>query len=146
MSFQVSIVKRELTENCIVSEILASLILCVVLATDSFMDEVKPHPNATLATQMQRYPGSNGTRSSTKSYSFVAPEFDSNKRLKAIAVYVVILFCQIIGIFISHQIIRHRNSFEAKLRNMKSAAALVAGRNHTPPQLDEGHSWHFFLS
>eukprot|EP00935_MAST-01C_sp_MAST-1C-sp1_P001198 g1198.t1 len=151
-------VKRELTENCIVSEILASLILCVVLATDSFMDKICPYstPNATATNITLVANGTNATNitlvawvppdNSTKSYSLIAPQFDSDQRLAAIAVYVVMLVCQIIGIFISHQIIRHRNSFEAKLRNMKSAAALVAGRNHAPPQLDAGHSWHFFLS
>ena len=101
---------------------MASLILLVHLATDSLLE----HAGA---------PGE----------SAIAPDLKGSKRVGAVAVYCTIMCCQILGIFISHHIIQHRNELAAKLQSLKSAALSVAGAA-LPPPLEDQHSWHFFLS
>ena len=105
----------------IISEMMASLILLVHLATDSLLE----HAGA---------PGE----------SAIAPDLKGSKRVGAVAVYCTIMCCQILGIFISHHIIQHRNELAAKLQSLKSAALSVAGAA-LPPPLEDQHSWHFFL-
>eukprot|EP00935_MAST-01C_sp_MAST-1C-sp1_P000110 g110.t1 len=138
---ELATVKRELTENCIVSEMLASLILCALLVADFVMDALLKDR---LPPVSEAFPDDN----STVSYSLIAPRLEPRQRLEALGVYVVIMCMQIIGICISHQIIRHRNAIAAKLRQMKLAASLVAGdaSANAPPPLAAGQSWHFFLS
>ena len=81
-------VKRELTENCIVSEILSSMALFTIIATDMALDAA-------------RVPGHGAFLHANSTTINLSDDEVHKKRLNALAVYTVILCCQIVGIFIS---------------------------------------------
>ena len=87
-------VKRELTENCIVSELLASMVLFVMVLTDMLLDA-------------WRVPGYGAVLNNFNATSLDEDDAIHTKRMNALAVYTVIMLCQIVGIFISHQVRRH---------------------------------------
>ena len=84
-------VKRELTENCVVSELLASMVLFTMVCTDMLLDTwgVEGHGSVLKASN------SSGIHQGGDIHS---------RRTNALAVYTVITCCQIVGIFCSHQV------------------------------------------
>jgi hypothetical protein len=138
-------VKRELTENCkqtlrfssriivcdssrsgVVSELLASMVLFTMIATDTVLDA-------------SGVPGFGSVLKDPSDPTATLKDDIHTRRKNALAVYTVIMLCQIIGIFISHQIIHHKNSIIANLHAIRVAKA------NQPIDLPPGCRWHFFL-
>jgi hypothetical protein len=106
---------------------LASMVLILIMATDLMMEKF----------------GAPG-RSSFDSEQYL----DGKKRRHAIGVYGVIICCQLVGICISHQIIRYKNRILLKLKRLKAAASFLVTTDADapkPPPLPQGQNWHFFL-
>ena len=157
-------VKRELTENCVVSELLASMVLFAMLLTDMLLDSW----------------GVKGYGPVLNNFNQTTLDEDDaihTRRERALAVYAVITCCQIVGIFISHQvlspsdiclahgyarvlkIIRHKNALIAKLHAIRMAtvnqqmplpgeyfAVICPYKSHfRVPAAAAGMKWHFFL-
>jgi hypothetical protein len=117
-------VKRELTENCVVSELLSSIVLLVLVGFDLIADEI----------------GMAGTPVITSGRT-------KPQRLEALAVYVIIMCVQVVGIGLSHQIIRIKNEWEHRrqavldMQRIRDAAAVSDFLTLEPPL-----EWHMFLS
>ena len=133
--------RRELTENCgechrdhspsrssmtlpfalllppVVSEMLSSMVLFVLVGTDMILHRAGMDGNATVTSGLTQA-----------------------QRANALQVYFVILVCQVLGICISHRIIRHKNEISEKL-------IWLQHRSRTGPMpMPSGMKWHFFLS
>jgi hypothetical protein len=107
--------KRELTENCVVSEMMTSAVLLVLVATDMALDK-------------------------TGGDAFVTQGMSQAQRGNALKIYAIIMFAQVLGICLSHQIIRHKNSITEHMH-------WLAHRKHIGPMpMGAGLKYHFFLS
>jgi hypothetical protein len=111
-------VKREMTENCVVSEMLASMALFTLVATDVLLKAA-----------------------GMKGEGLITGGMSDEGRNQALAVYTIIMCCQIIGIGVSHQIIHYKNTIAERLRAIRNAA----GGSTLEFNLVPGHEWHFFL-
>eukprot|EP00935_MAST-01C_sp_MAST-1C-sp1_P001272 g1272.t1 len=91
-------VKRELTENCVVTELLSTSILIACLGLHIVLDNIGVKGNPSFN------------------------DLTHEGRVRSIKLYLVIMAAQIAGICVSHQIIKHKNGVEEE----KMAAATAA--------------------
>jgi len=117
-------VKRELTENCVVSELLSSAVLLVLVAFDLFADSI----------------GMAGTPVITSGRT-------KPQQLEALAVYTVIMCLQLVGIGFSHEIIRIKNQWKRQRRADQDMQRIRAAEALSDClTLKHPLQWHFFLS
>ena len=70
-------------------------------------------------------------------------DMTQSKRWSALAVYSIILLCQLCGIAISHRIIAFKNKWAQHVHALQLA---VLEKSEKPPSPPQGMRWHFFLS
>eukprot|EP00935_MAST-01C_sp_MAST-1C-sp1_P002120 g2120.t1 len=118
---EVARVKRELTENCVVSELVSSSVLFVLILVDIILEK-------------------SGVPGATAFASGRDPPMTSRQRSEGLVVYSVIFLFQLLGIAISGQIVKYKNAIAVKWQKMRDAAQSAEMR------LPSGCSWNFFLS
>jgi hypothetical protein len=107
---EVAKVKRELTENCVVSELLSTMVLFTVVCVDMFLDSIHAPGAPSLTFGLTH-----------------------GQRTRVLSVYSVILCFQILAIFVSHKV-RHIRSPRWLLRLSPLAhIRLICHICHTPP-------------
>jgi hypothetical protein len=110
----------------VVSEILASMSLLVMITSDILFDAINLPGHGSILAEP------------TGGYS--AGDTIHSKRIQALAVYIVIMICQIFGIFVSHQLIHYKNVIATRLHAVRAAAS-----QNENMELPSGCKWHFFL-
>jgi hypothetical protein len=108
---------RALTENCIISEVLASLVLFVIVGTEEFLEA-------------SNFGGPDAI-------NLITYGLNTKRRMNSLLVYTLFVVFQCLGLVFSHHLILYKNELREKALQMQMKAKI---------KLSRGCSHAFFIS